>query len=108
MKSIVIAGFGSRGQMFARIINDVKDAKLVAIAEPEDRNRLRANAEFAIPKDRCYKNADELFSQGKIADAAFICSQDAQHKEMAIKALKLGYDILLEKPAAATISMMTY
>ena len=103
MKSIVIAGFGSRGQMFAKIIRNLNDAKLVAIAEPEERSRLRAHNEFNVPQEKCYKDADELFSQGKIADAAFICSQDAQHKDMAIKALKLGYDILLEKPAAASI-----
>lgn len=103
MIKVVIAGFGNRGQMFGRIIKGDNNATLVAIAEPDERNRKRAETDYNVCADRCYKNAEELFKQGKIADVAFICSQDAQHKEMAIKALELGYDILLEKPAAATI-----
>lgn len=103
MKNVAIVGFGSRGRMFAAYIAKDKNSKLTAIAEPVEAGRLCAEKEYGIPKDKCYSSAEEFFEQGKIADAVLICSQDKQHKEMALKALNLGYDILLEKPAAATI-----
>jgi predicted dehydrogenase len=37
-------------------------------------------------------------SQGKMADAAFICTPDRLHYEPAIRALELNYDLVLEKP----------
>jgi len=44
-----------------------------------------------------WENVFDL-SVGKLADAAFICTQDAHHYLPAIKALEMGYDIVLEKP----------
>lgn len=102
MKNVAIIGFGSRGQMFAELIAKDKNSKLTAVAEPVEASREYA-AQFGVPQEKRFVSADEFFAQGKIADAVLICSQDAQHKEMALKALDLGYDILLEKPAAATI-----
>lgn len=102
MKDVAIIGFGSRGQMFAKLIAEDKNSKLTAVAEPAEASREYA-AQFGVPQENRFVSADEFFAQGKIADAVLICSQDAQHKEMALKALDLGYDILLEKPAAATI-----
>ncbi len=103
MKKIAIVGFGSRGQMFGRMCLQYGGAQLVAIAECEENNRRRGFTEFGLPESACYPSADDFFAQGKICDAIFLCSQDKQHYEMAIKALELGYDICLEKPAAASI-----
>ena len=103
MKKIAIIGFGSRGQMFARIIKQQNNAELVAIAEPGENSRKKASIEFGVPESTCYASADEFFAQGKICDAIFLCTQDRQHYKMAITALELGYDICLEKPAAATL-----
>lgn len=38
--------------------------------------------------------------RGKMADAVFICTPDHLHYEPTMKALQLGYDVLLEKPIA--------
>lgn len=103
MLKLAIIGFGSRGQLFASLIKRRTDVELYAVAEPVEASRLLASEKFGVTKERCYKDAEEFFAQGKIADGVFICSQDAQHCDMAIKALGLGYDICLEKPAAVTI-----
>ena len=89
MLTISIVGFGSRGQMFGRLIAEDDKAKLVAVAEPVEACRAAAD-KYNVPKDMQFASADEFFAQGKISDAAFICTQDAQHKEMAIKAMELG------------------
>ncbi|MBQ8294982.1 MAG: Gfo/Idh/MocA family oxidoreductase [Clostridia bacterium] len=103
MKKIAIVGFGSRGQMFGKLIRQYGGAELVAIAETEESNRKRGVEEFGLSEAVCYPSADAFFAQGKIVDAIFLCTQDKQHYEMAMQALELGYDICLEKPAAATI-----
>jgi len=103
MKKLAIVGFGSRGQLFASLIQKFNDAELVAIAEVEETNLEAARTKFNLPEKICYHSADEFFAQGKICDAVFICTQDKQHYDMTIKALELGYDVCLEKPAAATI-----
>lgn len=103
MKKLAIIGFGSRGQLFAKLIQQFNDAQLVAVADIEPLNIKTARTKFNLAENICYNSADEFFNKGKICDAVFICTQDKQHYEMAMKALDLGYDVCLEKPAAATI-----
>lgn len=104
MKTFAIVGLGSRGQGFANLIKADKNAKLVAIADPVKYNRELAQDKYGVLPENCYEDADAIFARGKLADAVFICTQDAQHKDMAIKAMQLGYDVMLEKPAATSIA----
>ena len=100
---LIIVGFGSRGQLFGGYALDHENTELVAIADVNPEAREKAIKEFGIKPENCFKSADEIFLHGKIADAAFICTQDKQHKEHAITAMRLGYDICLEKPIATTM-----
>ena len=102
MLKLAIVGFGSRGRSFGRKIFEDKDAELVAVAEPVQSSREYA-LEFGVKPEMLFEDADAFFAQGKICDAVFICTQDAQHIDMALKAMELGYDICLEKPAAVNI-----
>lgn len=102
MVKVAIVGYGSRGQMFGRKIHDDPEVQLVAVAEPVQASREVA-LQYGVEKDMLFDSADAFFAQGKICDAVFICSQDAQHIDMALKALNIGYDICLEKPAAVNI-----
>lgn len=103
MKTYAVVGLGSRGRLFARRIMADKNAKLVAIAEISESGREYAVTEYGLSPEQCYSSGEEFFALGKICDAIFLCTQDADHYDMAIKALELGYDICLEKPAAVTI-----
>ncbi len=102
MKEIAILGFGSRGQMFAKLLSKDARARLYAVAEPAEAVREQAK-QLGVPADRLFRDADEFFAQGKLCDAVIISTQDAQHYDMTMKALDLGYDICLEKPAATTM-----
>ncbi len=103
MNRFAIVGFGSRGTMFANLIARDKESELVAVAEKYPHNRRKAHEEFGVPEKMCFESAESFFEAGKLCDAVFICTQDAQHYAHAMKALELGYDICLEKPAAVTI-----
>ncbi|MFX0125974.1 MAG: Gfo/Idh/MocA family oxidoreductase, partial [Candidatus Hodarchaeota archaeon] len=57
----------------------------------------------SIPSSYQYNNWEDLL-QSKLAVAAFICTQDQMHTAPAMKALNLGYNVLLEKPMATKIN----
>jgi ribosome silencing factor RsfS/YbeB/iojap len=103
MKTFAVVGLGSRGRGFANKIIKDENARLVAIADISSSSISYAKEKLGLSDEQCYTSAEEFFAKGKICDAIFLCTQDAQHYEMAIKALELGYDICLEKPAAVTI-----
>lgn len=103
-KRIAIVGFGGRGQLFAEYAVNSDKAVLTAAADINPESRAAAKEKFNLSEKDVYVGADEFFAQGKIADAVFICTQDSQHRDHAIKALELGYDVCLEKPAATTLA----
>lgn len=53
-----------------------------------------------VPQENRFGHYREVFERPKIADAVIIATPDDCHYEPCIKALEMGYDVLLEKPAA--------
>ena len=98
---LAVLGFGSRGQMFADFIREDVNAQLVAAADTVQVCRIAAREKYGVPQEMIFDSAESFFAQGKIANALFICTQDKDHREHAVRAMRLGYDICLEKPAAA-------
>lgn len=96
---IALIGAGFRGMKYGEYAHkSLKAMKIVAVADPDEAKRAKARERFDIAEDRCYQDWDEFFAQPKDADAVFICTRDRDHFEPAIKALKAGYHVLLEKP----------
>ena len=95
----IVLGAGSRGSIYAGYANDHPDElQIIAIAEPR-RDRLDALAEeVGVPPESRYETWEVLLAQPKLADCAFICTLDDDHISPALKAMELGYHILLEKP----------
>lgn len=97
---IVIAGAGGRGFLaYAPYTRQHPDKmRLVGVAEPDGFRRERIRKEYELKAEQCFSSAEELFAQPRFADVALICTQDRQHVEHALLAMKKGYDILVEKP----------
>lgn len=98
MFRFVLIGAGQRGMIYARYAYQSGLANIVALAEPEKKRREAAARELFVAQERAYPSAEALFSAGKLGDAAIIASMDRDHYAQAMKALDLGYDLLLEKP----------
>lgn len=100
--SIVIAGAGGRGFLaYAPYTKKYPEKmKLVGVAEPDDFRRARIREEYGLAEEQCFSDAKQLFAVPRMADIAFICTQDRQHVEHALLAMRQGYDILLEKPVS--------
>lgn len=99
----VVLGAGSRGSIYAGFAVDHPDAlQVVAIAEPRaDRRKLLAD-KLNIPESGRFSSWQELLAQPRLADCAFVCTMDDDHTAPAVRAMELGYHILLEKPMSNT------
>lgn len=93
----VVVGAGSRGMTYGQWAFD-HDIEIAAIAEKRPDRLNNAGKKWSVPPEKLFSDASELFSLGKIADAAIIATLDRDHYRHVIQALHCGYDILLEKP----------
>ncbi|MFC4597115.1 Gfo/Idh/MocA family protein [Cohnella hongkongensis] len=93
---LALIGAGQRGMIYSSSAS--RRAEIVAVVEPDEKRRQAAAEKFRIASERQYATVEEFFLPGKIADAVIISSMDRDHFEQTMRALDLGYDILLEKP----------
>lgn len=98
MFRFVLVGAGQRGMIYAQYAYDSGLADIVAIAEPDEKRRQAAAEKLFVKPERCFENAQDLFDKGLLGDAAIIASMDKDHYAQAMRAMALGYDLLLEKP----------
>ena len=101
MKKITFAilGMGNRGHAYASKQRKYpEEMQVVAIADTRRERLDSANKYLNIPQERIFDSADAILAQPKLADVMIIATQDCQHLEHAMKAMELGYDLVLEKP----------
>ncbi len=101
--SFIVLGAGSRANAYSRYaLSNPDRMEIVGVAEPLAHRRERMKNLYSIPEENCVCDWTELLARPKMADAVMITMQDRMHYEPAMRAIELGYDILLEKPMAAT------
>ena len=101
--SVVIIGAGNRGSNYSRKLDALREQyKVVAVAEPYEGRRKYVQDMFDLPDQMCFASWEALLSKPKMADIAIIATMDAEHYAPAMKAIDLGYNLLLEKPVAPT------
>ena len=96
-------GCGSRARAYAEVAA-TRPEKLVAvaIADPLASQRADVRRFFGGAELREFATGEELLAAGRLGDVAVITTQDKFHYHQAMLALRAGYDLLLEKPAART------
>lgn len=100
---VIIIGAGSRGIIYNdEMLKLPSNYEVVGVAEPIESRRNYIKNSNSLPDDRCFTDYKPLLALGKIADIAVISTMDRQHFEPAMKAIEIGYDLLLEKPIAPT------
>ncbi len=102
--SVIVIGAGSRGRTYSRYASLYPEAmKVVGVSDILD-HRLKSLADgHKVAPEMRFGHFREVFASGKkLADAVAICTPDDRHYEPCMKALELGYDVLLEKPVAQT------
>ena len=100
---VVIIGAGMRGTAYAMSGKKYcPEMEVVAVADVNPERCEYIKAKFGLSDDRCYGSANALLNEPKMADVAFIATQDKGHYDVALKAIEKGYHLLLEKPIAPT------
>ena len=102
MITVSILGVGARGGFtYGKYMNMCKDKyKIVSLCDKNQDKLDKYSAMFGIGKDQCFLKEEEFFSE-KRSDLLVIATLDEDHVRHALKALELGYNILLEKPLTA-------
>ena len=95
-----ILGCGNRGaETYAKLLAEKENFSIVSLCE-RDGERLAYYGElFSVPAEARF-SSEEPFFERKRADLLVIATMDADHVRQAVKALSLGYDLLLEKPVS--------
>lgn len=97
----IIIGAGDRGvRAYAPYaLNYPNELRIIGVAEPCIERRTKLQLEHHISNENCYESWEEVLNlETKMADIAIICTLDRHHFKPTIKALELGYHVLLEKP----------
>lgn len=98
---VIVIGAGQRGKMYSGKMSQQPDKyEIVAVADKIDSRRNSVRDRDNIPDNMCFSDWRDLLALGKIADIAIIATMDKQHYEPAMEALRLGYNLLLEKPVS--------
>lgn len=96
MKKACVVGYGAIGPVHAKALNSLNCAKLYAVCDINPERTQKAKNDYGV---KVFSDYDEMLKSGEV-DAVHICTPHYLHKDMAVKALKHGLDVVLEKPVA--------
>ena len=100
---MIIIGAGGRGMDYSQhLVNMPEKFEIVGIAEPIEDRRNNLKNLFQLSENQCFSSWEDIFAVPKFADVAIIATMDNMHYKPALKAIELGYNLLLEKPVAQT------
>ncbi|MBR3864489.1 MAG: Gfo/Idh/MocA family oxidoreductase [Clostridia bacterium] len=91
--SVAVYGYGGRGKIYADNFHTL-GIDVTAVCDIDEKRLKIAKSKY---KSETYLNGEEFF-QTKRADVLIIATLDDGHYEPCIRALRMGYDIILEKP----------
>ena len=101
---VILIGAGNRGVAYAENIKlHPEKYEVVGVADPIEKRRDDMKNKFGLSDEACFETWEEMLGPEKFADVAIITTQDNGHYEPAMKAIELGYNLLLEKPVAQTV-----
>jgi predicted dehydrogenase len=99
----ITCGAGSRGNVYGGYAEKFpEELDIIGVAEPIELRRKRYVDKHNISKENQFNTWEEIFKRPKFADFIIITTPDNLHYGPAMKALELGYNLLLEKPISQT------
>lgn len=103
--TIIAIGAGNRTNKYLEYAaRHPERLKLAGVVEINEIRRRTTAERFGLEPERCFTNYDSFFENPLPADAVLIATPENEHFEPCMKAIEAGYDVLLEKPIAQTLS----
>lgn len=97
----IVLGAGNRGNVYGNYAAEYpEELDIVGVAEPIPIRNERFTKKHDIEEKHRFVTWEHAFEIPKFADAVIITTPDPLHYGPAMKALEMGYDLLLEKPIA--------
>jgi len=101
----ITLGAGNRGNVYGNYASKYPEQlDIVGVAEPISIRNERYCTQHDIKAENSFVTWEHVFEKPKFADAIIITTPDDLHYGPCMKALAMGYDVLLEKPIAPTYS----
>ena len=100
MKRIAFIGVGNRAGKYLSCLP--ADASASFLVDPDPVRLTQAARRYGLPPDACFPDAASFFARPREVDGVVITTPDRQHFAQAMAAVKAGYPVLLEKPAAVS------
>ena len=95
----IVCGAGNRGNVYGGYALEYPDQlDIIGVAEPIAIRNERYAKKHAIKEENRFNTWEDVFKKPKMADAIIITTPDNLHYGPCMKALAMGYDVLLEKP----------
>src|SRR5688572_16699347 len=95
----ITLGAGARGNVYGDYALEYPtQLDIVGVAEPIPVRNERYAQKHKIAAANRFNTWEDVFKKPKFADAVIISTPDQLHYGPCMQALKMGYDILLEKP----------
>lgn len=95
----ITLGAGNRGNVYGDFaIAFPEQLDIIGEAEPIPFRNDRYAKKHNIPAENRFPTWEDVFKRPKFADAIIITTPDNLHYGPCMKALEMGYDVLLEKP----------
>ena len=95
----ITCGAGNRGNVYGGYSLAYPDQlDIVGVAEPIAIRNERYMKKHDIKPENSFVTWEDVFKRPKFADAIIITTPDNLHYGPCMKALEMGYDVLLEKP----------
>lgn len=95
----ITCGAGNRGNVYGNYAAQYPDQlDIVGVAEPINLRNERYAKKHNVKTENRFATWEDVFKRPKFADAIIITTPDNLHYGPCMKALEMGYNILLEKP----------
>jgi hypothetical protein len=95
----ITLGAGNRGNVYGGFaLQYPEQLDIVGVAEPVPFRNERYSKKQNIVAENRFNTWEDVFKRPKFADAVIISTPDRLHYGPCMAALKMGYDVLLEKP----------
>ena len=99
--SAAILGAGGRGSMYGQVMQNQHsdEFEITAVCDINPKQLEKCRTMLNLSDDMLFSDEETFFAE-KRADVLIIATYDDKHVEQCIKAMEMGYDVLMEKPVS--------
>ena len=98
-----IVGTGWIAETYAEVYRYMEDVQIVALADPVPGKAAAFAEKYGLTGVHLYESDTAMYAGEPNLDAVNICTYNCQHAPCAIRALKAGVNVVLEKPFTVTL-----